>query len=115
MDIAVDETSNHIVLTVSTNVTFENAAAFKHLLEQAIGRGAKHLLVDFEGANYVCSSAIGSLIYLFKHIRESGGTVFVITPDTKILRVFELVHIPKMVTFVDDWDSAKARLAELQG
>lgn len=103
MGVSVGDQGTHVLLTVDENVTFENAAAFKSALEGALAAGAsKNLVVDLEGVNYICSSALGSLIYLFRHVGQEGGTVYVVTPHTKIRRVFDLVHIPRLVTFVND-------------
>lgn len=106
MRITVEEEKTHVYLQVVENVTFENAADFKTALEGALESPAKNLVVDLGDVNYICSSALGTLIFHFRRIGDEGGGVYVITPHTKLRRVFDLVHIPRLVTFVVDKESA---------
>jgi len=107
MLVSIEERDDHVFLHVGENVTFENAADFKVQLERALDFGAKSLVVDLGDVSYICSSALGSLIFLFRRVGTAGGGVYVVTPHTKLQRVFDLVHIPRLVTFVPSRDRAR--------
>ncbi len=106
MHISVEEMTNHIFLHIGENISFECAADFKAALEGAFDNSVKSLVVDLGEVNYICSSALGTLIFLFRQVGTAGGGVYVITPHTKLRRVFDLVHIPRLVTFVNDKEAA---------
>lgn len=106
MLVSSERRKDHLVLHIGQNVTFEHAAQFKEELEKLVDQDTKGLIVDLGAVDYVCSSALGSLIYLFRQVGTDGGGVYVVMPHTKLRRIFDLVHIPRLVTFVSSPEAA---------
>jgi anti-sigma B factor antagonist len=66
------------------------------------------LVVDFEGVQYLSSSALGKLITLKRKVGESSGTMKMCRIKPEIMEVFRITQLDKIFDIFPDLDAAMA-------
>ena len=60
------------VLQVEGQLIVGNRQELKDLVQAALDRGDRRLLIDFSRTGYIDSSGLGALVSISKRIREAG-------------------------------------------
>jgi len=66
------------------------------------------LIVDFEGVEYLSSSALGKLITLKKKSQETSGTLKMCRIKPEIMEVFRITKLDTIFDIYPDLDAAMA-------
>ncbi len=66
------------------------------------------LIVDFDGVQYLSSSALGKLISLKRKIEETSGTLKMCRIKPEIMEVFRITRLDTIFDIYPDLDSALA-------
>lgn len=56
----------------------------------------KHLLLNFEGVEFLSSAALNKLILLDKKVKQVGGTLRLCNLRAEILEVFSITHLDRV-------------------
>ena len=88
----------------NTLLTIENS------IKRLIDEGSQKIVVDVAGLNSVDSSGIGMLVSCFAHVEQRGGRLHVAGAQGAVLKVFETVHLDRIVPMHADLNSACAAL-----
>jgi anti-anti-sigma factor len=82
------------VLVPTGRITLgESTRTFQSAIEAAIDRGARHLIVDGSGIDYLDSTGIGELIGALRRLMEAGGRVGIAAPSPKLREILEITHL----------------------
>jgi anti-sigma B factor antagonist len=57
------------------------------LVEELIERGAKRVIFDLSGVNYIDSAGVGMLALVTGRMKEMGGSGAVVAPEGKVLQL----------------------------
>ena len=98
-DITVVEIAGRLSLG-NTLLSIENT------IKRLIDEGSRRLVVDLGGLVAVDSSGIGMLVSCFAHMEQKGGHMRVAGAHGTVLKVFETVHLDRIVPMVPDAESA---------
>ncbi len=82
------------VLHVQGTLSIANLTIFSEQAQNLISQTNK-LVVDFSQADFVDSSAVGTLVHLTKELRAIHGELYLISVPPKILKTFEMLHLEK--------------------
>lgn len=66
------------------------------------------LIVDFEGVEYLSSSALGKLITLKRKVEEASGTLKMCRIKPEIMEVFRITKLDTIFDIYSDLDAAMA-------
>lgn len=75
-------------------------------LRQAIAQGARHIVIDCQGVEYMNSRALGALIETYKAVCAQGGTLRLAGAGAFVLRAIEAVGIGPLIDVFDSVDEA---------
>ena len=78
-----DETA---VIALSGEVDLYTAPEFKQQLLDAIGQGAKEVMVDFSDTTFIDSTTLGVLVGGVKRLRPNGGRLSLVCNDRNITK-----------------------------
>jgi len=100
------------VLVPSGRITLgESTRSFQTALDQAIDRGARHLIVDGSHIEYLDSTGIGELIAAARRLMGSGGRVGIVSPSPKVREILEVTHLDNIFLVRESEDALAAELA----
>jgi len=100
------------VLVPSGRITLgESTRIFQVALEQAIERGARHVIVDGSHIEYLDSTGIGELIAAARRLMESGGRVGIASPSPKVREILEITHLNDVFVVRESEEALAVELA----
>jgi anti-sigma B factor antagonist len=83
-----------------------NRHELKELVQVALDRGDRRLLIDFSRTGYIDSSGLGALVSISKRIRESGGELRLAGLNEDLRSLFELTKLDTLFTIAETPDQA---------
>ena len=91
MDISEERLGDIALLALTGRLTVNDQPGFlKEAVSAALGRGARHVLLDLSGVRYIDSTRLGELIAIHISVSRGGGRLRLIgTPD----RIIELLSL----------------------
>jgi anti-sigma B factor antagonist len=111
----ITETRSHRVEPDITVFEISGRLNLGNLLQSAesairglIDGGARKLVVDLTGLNAIDSSGIGTLVSCAGHIGQLGGHMRLAGAQGAVARVFDMVHMDRIVPLDADLASACA-------
>ncbi len=102
-DITVVEIAGRLNLG-NTLLSIENT------IKRLIDEGSRRMVVDVTALQSVDSSGIGMLVSSFAHMEQRGGHLHLAGAQGPVLKVFETVHLDRIVPMHADVKSASAGL-----
>jgi anti-sigma B factor antagonist len=98
-----DETA---VIALSGEVDLYTAPEFKQQLLDAIGLGAKEVVIDFSDTTFIDSTTLGVLVGGVKRLRPNGGRLSLVCNDRNITKIFEITGLNKVFEIYESRDEA---------
>lgn len=83
----------------------------EHAIRQRIQQGARKLVLDFSGLDYIDSSGIGAVVACIAVMQRSGGTLAVVVGDGHVKQFLELTRLDRVARTYPDLPSAQTALA----
>src|SRR5215211_8833336 len=96
------------VVKVDGQLIIGNRHELKDLVQAALDRGDRRLLVDFSQTGYIDSSGLGALVSISKRIRESGGELRLAGLNEDLRSLFELTKLDTLFTIANTPQQALA-------
>lgn len=88
--------SNVTVITPQTQrLDASIAESFKSEIKSVVDDGARHLVVDFSGVQFMDSSGLGALVGSLKYI-GAGGVIEIANPGDAVRKVLNLTRMNKV-------------------
>jgi anti-sigma B factor antagonist len=75
-------------------------------LNQALGDGFVHVVVDLTDVNFLDSSALGRLVEAAKRLATRGGSIVLAAPDRQIRRLLEITALDRIFAIAPSLDDA---------
>ena len=108
LDIKVEHETNYRVMALTGRLDNLTASEFAAAINAEIESGARQVLIEGSGLQYVSSAGIAELLAAGKRLKESGGTVVFAALTKPVRSVFDIVGFPKLFTIYETRDSALA-------
>ncbi|MFL5403499.1 MAG: STAS domain-containing protein [Gemmatimonadales bacterium] len=96
------------VVQVDGQLIVGNRHELKDLVQAALDRGDRRLLIDFSRTGYIDSSGLGALVSISKRIRESGGELRLAGLNEDLRSLFELTKLDTLFTITETPEQALA-------
>jgi anti-sigma B factor antagonist len=96
------------VLQVEGQLIVGNRQELKDLVQAALDRGERRLLIDFSGTGYIDSSGLGALVSISKRIREAGGELRLSGLNEDLRSLFELTKLDTLFSIAETPQQALA-------
>ena len=84
------------VISLSGEVDLYTAPEFKQQLLDVIGKGARHVVVDFTETTFIDSTTLGVLVGGVKRLRSADGRLALVCSDRNITKIFEITGLNKV-------------------
>jgi len=108
--VAVSQSEGVSVLTLRGRVAQESAGRLAKAIEDALSRGDRRLVVDFEGVDYISSGGLEALESAALGFQKSGGTLILSGIEGPVRTTFQLGAVLDRFTVEASRDDAVRRL-----
>ena len=95
-----------IVVQVEGQLIVGNRHELKDLVQAALERGDRRLLIDFSSTGYIESSGLGALVSISKRIREAGGELRLSGLNDDLRSLFELTKLDTLFAITETPEQA---------
>ena len=99
------------VIDISGDVTAASESALTSAYEQAAQQGARRLVLNFSGLEYMNSGGIGMLVTMLVRANRHNRQLAAFGLSEHYREIFELTRLDEAITIYDDEQSALAGLA----
>lgn len=108
------EIKNNIVIEYVNlkRATTNEAEKFKTHFLNNLNNKVKRYIIDLSQCDYMDSSFLGSIIFVYKKISESGGELKVIAPHQDIKILLEITSVNKFVDVLETKSEALKRFTK---
>lgn len=103
------------VVELVGEVDVYSAAQARQAMHELVDGGAKHVLIDLHGTDYLDSTAMGVLVGVLKRVAENGGSVRLIGLRPRIRRLFEITRLDQVLPIYETEEQALADLGTKEG
>jgi len=84
------------LIQLEGEVDVYTAPQLKQQIISLLDGGARHVIVNLSGVDYLDSTALGVLIGGLKRLRERDGNLELICPNPRIKRIFEITGLDRI-------------------
>lgn len=102
------ELDGRTVVAVEGEIDVYTAPVLREHLNDLVGEGKHHLLIDMSGVDFLDSTGLGVLVGSLKRIRSQDGTLQLVCDQEKILKVFRITGLTKVFPIFPSIDKAVA-------
>ena len=95
------DASGVAVVQVEGQLVVGNRQELKDLVQAALDRGDRRLLIDFSRTGYIDSSGLGALVSISKKIREAGGELRLSGLNEDLRSLFELTKLDTLFAIAE--------------
>jgi anti-sigma B factor antagonist len=100
------DASGVAVVQVEGQLIVGNRQELKDLVQAALDRGERRILIDFSRTGYIDSSGLGALVSISKKIREAGGELKLSGLNEDLRSLFELTKLDALFQISPTVDAA---------
>jgi anti-sigma B factor antagonist len=98
----------YTVLAVSGEVDVYTAPALRDRIADLLDSGQKQLIIDLAGVEFLDSTGLGVLVAGLNRAREVGGSLSLVCPQERVLKLFRITGLDEVFTVHATVDEALA-------
>jgi len=98
--------SPYTVLAVKGDVDVYSAPRLREKLVELVSEGARKIVVDLDGVDFLDSTGLGVLVGGLKRVRSHDGDMSLVCTRARILKVFELTRLTEVFQISASVDEA---------
>jgi anti-sigma B factor antagonist len=69
------------------------------------GTSSSKIIIDLKGVEYIDSSGFSCLLSIMRSVRNNYGIIKFANPDSKVMELFEMLHLNTVFQIYDDLDA----------
>jgi len=96
------------VVTLAGELDAFDAPSLREAFHSLMEAGPEVIVLDLSAVAFLDSTVLGTIVGLLRRVREGGGELRTVLPDTTALRIFEITGL---VAALDVWPSREAAVA----
>jgi anti-anti-sigma factor len=110
MTIASDSTESAVVIHVTGRVDAVTAPEFERTCAQWVGTGARKLIIDFAGLDYISSGGLRAILSAGKTLHAEGGALALCSPGGVVRNVLTVAGFSSLFPIFDSVEAALEQL-----
>jgi len=101
-----------VILTIGGAIDTGVLPQLESKIKKAIAAGGKKFIGDLSSLEYLTSSGIGMLIAIKNLVKSKGGDIKLACVNSKIMKVFSLLNLNKLIQIVPTVEDARKAFKE---
>jgi anti-sigma B factor antagonist len=102
LTLATRPEGDRTVVEVGGEIDVYTAPQLRSALNDAVADGARHLVVDMTGTEFLDSTGLGVLVAGLKRVRSAGGRMELAVDDPRVLKVLRIAGLKRVRTMDGD-------------
>ncbi len=98
------------VLTISGELTADEADAFRRSCQERFAAGVKDVVLDLEHLVLIDSSGLEQLLWLMEELADINGQLRLVNPDDTIAKILEITRLDRRFNIHGTIESAAKSL-----
>ena len=86
---AISHEGEFAIIKLSDRIEWEEARELDTLIKSMLEKGSYNIAFDLNSVTYICSAAIGTLVYNLNTARKNSGAIYIISSNEYIDFMFE--------------------------
>ena len=101
-----------VIVRFTGQFDFSHVATARASINQQIEEGARLIIINLDGLDYIDSAGLGVLVGTLARLRDRHGELAVVCQSPRIRRVFEITRLTQLISLMDsESDALTARPA----
>jgi anti-sigma B factor antagonist len=105
----IESLPNGAVITLSGELDAYDAPELRRTFETVLETEPALVVLDLTDVSFLDSTVLGAIVGLLRRVRERGGELRTVLPDSTARRIFEITNL---VAALDVWPSREDATAE---
>lgn len=107
MDVKLFKKGTTLVIKIMEDMDHHSAQYLRQKIDNEITKSTvKNIIFDFSNVNFMDSSGIGVVVGRYKNIVKLNGKAGIVNANPKILQIFEMSGVLKIIPAYSNLDSA---------
>ncbi len=110
MKLSYEDHDTITVLTISGEMTTDQAESFRRSCQERFGAGIRDFVLDLRHMTFIDSAGLEALLWLIDEVSEGGGQLRLVSPDDAICKILEITRLERRFNVHDSIESAAKSL-----
>lgn len=111
MDVKLLRKGTTLIIRIMEDMDHHSAQYLRQKLDNEIIKSTvKNIVFDFSNVNFMDSSGIGVVVGRYKNIQKLNGRAAIVNANPKIMQIFEMSGVLKIIPAYSDLDKAISSL-----
>ena len=89
MEISITQVKHLKIIKISGKVDWEKARVLDKEIQTLVDGGFFHIVFNLDEVTFLCSGAIGALVYNLNKVKKNGGAIYIISSSEYVNYIFE--------------------------
>jgi anti-sigma B factor antagonist len=103
------------VVEVRGDLDMATAPQLRDGLQRLVDAGDRQVVVDMAGVGFMDSSALGTLVVIFKALRDVGGRLCLVAVQPAVCSVLTITSVNRVIGIYDTVQTAEADVPSVDG
>jgi anti-sigma B factor antagonist len=110
MNVTSRQIEHYTILETSGRLDTDTSRDFEQVCTTTIEEGARHLIVDLGGVDFVSSAGLRAILATAKRLKPMGGGLAICRLAPAVQDVFRISGFGRLMPVVEDVEAARAAL-----
>lgn len=106
LSVVTRDVAGHVVVVVRGEVDVYTAPVLRARLTELIDGGARRVVVDLGGVDFLDSTGLGVLVGALKRLRAAGGSLALVCAKEPLLKIFRITALDQVFSLFDSVEAA---------
>ncbi|QNU67853.1 anti-sigma F factor antagonist [Ruminiclostridium herbifermentans] len=107
MDVKLSKKGTTLIIRIMEDMDHHSAQYLRQKIDSELVKSTvKNIIFDFSCVNFMDSSGIGVIVGRYKNIQKLNGKAAILNANPKIMQIFEMSGILKIIPAYNDLDAA---------
>jgi anti-sigma B factor antagonist len=108
LELRVTRLGEAMLVCVRGGVDNQEAERFRNVIEHLAGEPSARLILDLTEMDFICSTALGAIVFGHKKSRAQQGALKLVNPQGPILELLEVTRLTELFSIFASVDAAMA-------
>jgi len=101
-----NEHKNKLIVTLPSDFSGLAVDQYRDQFDDLATTDKPTVILDFAATEFIDSSGIGAMVYLYKRIEKRGIQLLLLKVAGQPNKLMKLLRVDRTITFIDDLDAA---------